>query len=280
MCTLTIIAHENGYYLGMNRDEQIARGVAMPPAISDFGATKAIYPRDGAGGTWVAANTYGIALALLNWNDVPQPTGVKTPSRGEVIPALIASTSFDRVETALQGLNLQGIWPFRLVGVFPEERRIAEWRWDQRALAMHSHDWKAGHWFSSSLSDESAAKERGAVCESAWKESDAGSVSWQRRLHGSHANGPGPFSLCVHRENVETLSYTEISCGSEQIQCQYLGNSPCSIQQLTFEASSSQELLATVTLPNVKTLNRAHTNQFGARVANACRHSSHRNVIF
>ena len=29
-----------------------------------------MYPSDGAGGTWIAANEYGITLALLNWNDV------------------------------------------------------------------------------------------------------------------------------------------------------------------------------------------------------------------
>ena len=29
-----------------------------------------MYPSDGTGGTWIAANEYGITLALLNWNDV------------------------------------------------------------------------------------------------------------------------------------------------------------------------------------------------------------------
>ncbi len=229
MCTLTVITRNNGYYLAMNRDEQITRGDALPPATVDVGGTTAIYPRDGAGGTWVAANSHGIALALLNWNDVPQPTTDKARSRGNVIPSLVTSTSFDQTEETLQKLDLQGIWPFRLVAVFPAEEKIGEWRWNQQQLESQVHDWKPRHWFSSSLSDERAERERGAVCQAAWEEADAGSLPWLRRLHASHANGAGPFSLCVHRENVQTLSYTEISCRPKKIECVYVGASPCRI---------------------------------------------------
>jgi uncharacterized protein with NRDE domain len=80
--------------MAMNRDEQIARGAGMPSEMHEFDGTKAIYPNDGDGGTWIAANECGIALALLNWNDIaPSAKAVKTRSRGRVIPALIDSRS-------------------------------------------------------------------------------------------------------------------------------------------------------------------------------------------
>ena len=230
MCTLSVITRDDGYHLAMNRDERLSRGEAIPPSGVDLGRTTAVYPRDSAGGTWVAANNHGIALALLNWNDVPQPGTEKTRSRGDVIPALIGSISQDEVQRALQKLDLQGIWPFRLVGVFPAEKRIAEWCWNQQKLELQFHDWKPRHWFSSSMSDKRATAERGAVCNAAWSMEDAGSLAWLRRLHASHA-GPGPFSLCVHREHVGTLSYTEISCGAEKIECWYSGGSPCTRQE-------------------------------------------------
>jgi hypothetical protein len=243
MCTLTVIPRDNGYLLGMNRDERLTRGGTTPPAVVPAQGTTAIYPRDGEGGTWVAANDHGIALALLNWNDVPQPTGDKARSRGEIIPMLIAYGSISELTQAMGQFDLHGIWPFRLVGVFPGEKTIREWRWNTRAVDAQAHEWKAKHWFSSSLSDAQATAERGAVCEAAWKESDAGSVSWLRRLHASHANGPGPFSLCVHRESVGTLSYTEINCVPPTIEYSYFGDRPCSAQSpFTLRCNASVDL--------------------------------------
>ena len=239
MCTLSVITRDDGYYLAMNRDERLTRGSATPPALVNLAEKTAIYPRDGAGGTWVAANSYGIALALLNWNDVPQPNGEKVRSRGEVIPAMIPFSTYDKIHAALERLDLQGIWPFRLLGVFPAEKLTNEWRWNQRSLESQPHEWKPQHWFSSSLSDERAAAQRGADCQSAWKESDAGSVPWLRRLHASHANGPGPFSVCVHRENVKTLSYAEITCAFPKIECVYAEGSPCETREFGKPAEMS-----------------------------------------
>lgn len=230
MCTLTFIPEDNGYDLAMNRDEQIKRGSAIPPARIALHGGTAIYPRDTEGGTWIAANDRGLALALLNWNDVGSSRSMKTRSRGAVIPFLICFRTYSEVQTGIQEFNFQGIWPFRLVGVFPVERSIGEWRWSQQRLEFQFHEWKPRHWFSSGLSDKQAESERGAVCRSAWSEPDAGSLPWLRRLHASHANGPGPFSLCVHRENVRTLSYTEVTCRPEKVQCIYSGGSPCLMQ--------------------------------------------------
>src|SRR6266700_456283 len=99
MCTLTFVANEGGYLLGMNRDEKITRGHASPPAVVESGPSRAVYPQDVEGGTWMAANDGGNAFALLNWNDV----GVvhrKVRSRGCVIPSLISAAS-TRDATAL-----------------------------------------------------------------------------------------------------------------------------------------------------------------------------------
>ena len=54
--------------------------------------------------------------------------------------------------------------PFRLVGVFPSEQEIWEWRWDSAQLEFQVHEWESRHWFSSSLSDERAESLRGAAC--------------------------------------------------------------------------------------------------------------------
>src|SRR5260370_426377 len=121
MCTLTFIPRNNGYYLAMNRDERIARGSATPPARLVLGKTSALYPRDIEGGTWIAANELGHGFALLNWNDVIAKGAkpLKTRSRGSVIQDVVHLRSLDQVQDRLNHLDLTGILPFRLVGVFP-----------------------------------------------------------------------------------------------------------------------------------------------------------------
>jgi Transport and Golgi organisation 2 len=233
MCTLTVVTRNDKYLMAMNRDEKIARGTGSSPEIHDFEGARAIYPNDGDGGTWIAANECGITLALLNWNDIAPPGKVvKTRSRGRVIPALIDSRSLWDLHAVFSVSNFTGMLPFRLVGVFPSEREIWEWRWDSTQLEFQVHFWESRHWFSSSLSDKRAETLRGTACRNAEHESDAGSVPWLRRLHASHAGGRGPFSLCVHREDVKTLSYSEVMVTPGTVQMSHVRSSPCTMGRI------------------------------------------------
>jgi hypothetical protein len=229
MCTLSVVTRDKGYLLGMNRDEKIARGAGAPPGTRELGDTRVIYPSDGSGGTWIGVNERVIALALLNWNDVVPPAAdaQKTRSRGLMIPALISSRSLPELRAAMDVMELEGMLPFRLVGVFPSERQIGEWGWNSSQTEFLPHGWESRHWFSSSLSDKEAERLRGATCGDAWNQPDAGSALWLRRLHASHAETPGPFSLCVHRSDVRTLSYTEIESTPTNIRMEHFVGSPC-----------------------------------------------------
>lgn len=231
MCTLSVVTRDNGYLLAMNRDERISRGVAEQPAQMRAGELTAIYPRDGEGGTWIAVSDCGVALALLNWHEAPSKE-IKRRSRGLVIPAAIQSSSAGGVQQSLAGMDLNGTLPFRLVGVFPSEGKICEWRWNQQVIDAQAYPWASRHWFSSGLSDEQARVQRSAVCAEAWCEAGAGSLPWLRRLHASHANGPGAFSVCVHREDARTLSYTEVICNSKKVECNYFAGNPCTMREV------------------------------------------------
>ena len=148
MCTLTVVTRNDTYLMAMNRDEKIARGTGFPPEIHEFDGTRAIYPSDGDGGTWFATNEYGIAFALLNWNDVaPHGIDAKTRSRGRVIPDLIDSRSLSDLHEVFGVSNFKGMMPFRLVGVFPSEREIWEWRWDSKQLEFQAHSGNRGTGF-------------------------------------------------------------------------------------------------------------------------------------
>lgn len=229
MCTLSVIPRDNGYLLGMNRDEKIARSAGLPPVVREVAGAKAIYPTDGDGGSWIGTNEHAVALALLNWNDVTSRalSTKKSRSRGVLIPALIGSSTLPALQAALADLNVDSIRPFRLVGVFPSERKIAEWRWNSVQIEFVLHRWEARHWFSSSRSDSQAESLRGAACRNAWSQPGAGSAQWLRRLHASHTDASGAFSLCVHRPEVRTLSYSEIDCASTKLRVEHFTGSPC-----------------------------------------------------
>jgi hypothetical protein len=235
MCTLSLITRDSGYLLAMNRDEKIERGGGELPDVHPLHNISVIYPSDGAAGTWISVNSYGNTFALLNSNAVLSNSldCTKTRSRGQIIPTLGTSSSMTELNQELGVLDLKGILPFRLIGVFPSEKAIAEWRWDSAQLGFQAHPWESRHWFSSSLSDKEAQNLRGAVCRDAQYESDAGSVEWLRRLHASHAGSPGPFSLCVHRQETATLSYSEVACTPELVQMTHSRGSPCKSVQLS-----------------------------------------------
>ena len=228
MCTLTFVPTEDGYLVGMNRDELLTRRVALPPKRFQRSGMEMVYPSEPSGGTWIACNDRGNLLALLNWNARESPRlGEKRKTRGLVIPELIGEPDLPAADSHFQQMNLDGLFPFRLVLVFRKEKVVNEWRWDGTAKQFLRLSWARKHWFSSSLSDSLAEKERGRACEAVAGETVAGSSSWLRRLHRSHVPRPGPFSVCVHRQDAATVSYTEVRCGASQISMDYLDGNPC-----------------------------------------------------
>jgi len=226
MCTLSFVPTTSGYFVAMNRDELITRELALPPKLVSFGQTQAIYPREQEGGTWIAANEHGITLALLNWN-LTETSSKKRRSRGSIIPQVIGQKSLSVIVGKLDAISLEGILPFRLIGICGLRKLIYEWRWNGLSLSRTLFDWKHHHWFSSGLSDTQAEQYRGTTCSTAWSDQTAGTLPWLRKLHRCHSSGPGPFSICVHRFDAKTVSYTEIDYSPERLKFSYIGGQPC-----------------------------------------------------
>jgi hypothetical protein len=226
MCTLSFVPEKNGYVAAMNRDERLSRPQAFPPRWSQHAARRAVFPYEIGGGTWIAANRSGITLALLNWNSV-EVFREKQHSRGVVIPSLIGRNSLAAVQAQIESLDLTGILPFRLVGIFPKEHALREWKWDQLLLQRQNYKWQRRHWFSSSASDITATKKRGAVCRE-FEHTSVGNIKEIRELHRSHENGPGPFSICAHRPGIETVSYSEVLWSRGELSFCYRPGPPCS----------------------------------------------------
>jgi len=244
MCTLSIIPAEEGYLAGMNRDELLTRPPALPPSTFHRKGTDAAYPREPSGGTWIACNSRGNLLALLNWNEVdPWVLGNKSRTRGCVIPELIYEAESSATDLLLRQMDLVGIFPFRLIGAFPKERIFIEWQWDGLRAIRLNYPWERRHWFSSSLSDTQAKKVRSGVCDAAASKATVLDERWLRSLHRSHTPDPGPFSICAHRPDAASVSYTEIRHNDSRVSMDYLTGNPCGREDFDAHVSLQVEPL-------------------------------------
>lgn len=227
MCTVSFLPFGRGFYLGMNRDELLARAEARPPTIVDFNRTKALYPSEETGGTWIGINEFAVCFALINWYAVPTRPASEGVSRGVIIPNLLRCRSMAEASERLARIPLHEIAPFRLIGIGCAERALSEFRWDGEALEEIWSAWERRHWFSSGYDEARANLERELICRQAWTEPDAGRLSWLRRLHASHKPARGPFSICMHRPEAATVSYTEIRVSRACARMRYVPHAPC-----------------------------------------------------
>ncbi len=247
MCTISFVPKLRGFYLAMNRDEKFTRSTALPPAIVDLADRRAIFPREPEGGTWIAANDAGVCLALVNWHRIERQPVRSIASRGQVVRALAAKSSDEEIAAGLAALPLRQLRPFRLIAIIPSEQKVTEWRWDLQRLTRRNHEWRPQHWFSSGFDERKAERVRAGVCasfvaggvdpgkrETSPRRKQAGvnaagySLNALRRLHRSHSPERGPFSICMHRPDAATVSYTEVAVSKRRATMRYKSGPCCS----------------------------------------------------
>lgn len=223
MCTLTAInlkpgEGRHGYRLVMNRDELRTRSRARPPEWRDVGGVRAIWPVDpDGGGTWIASAETGLTLALVNSFPEPMPRLPEgRPSRGLMIPRLIASEGLEGVVEGLEGIEVERFAPFRLVAVDLAEGeegttpRILVVDWTLEELAIETHQDGPVCLVSSGLGDSVVAPRLGV-----YEEMLVGrglTVENQDRFH-AHREGDRPeLSVMLERELARTVSVTAVVC--------------------------------------------------------------------
>ncbi len=247
MCTVSFFPSPRGFYLAMNRDEKRDRFAALPPKIVEFENHRVLFPREPTGGTWISANDAGVCLALINWHRIKREPNNGVRTRGEVIRKLAGISTSDEISAAVKKLALRKLRPFRLIAIVSSENRVIEWRWNLNRLSICKHSWEPHHWFSSSFDEAMAEATRARVCSALPDESAKQDVKWLRRLHRSHEPERGPFSICMHRPDAATVSYTEVAVSGRSVVMCYKHGPPCSRRSTTTK---------TCKLSRVRTTNR------------------------
>jgi hypothetical protein len=227
MCTVTFIARRNGYALGMNRDEMLTRAAGLPPRLTHLNGRAILAPSEPSGGTWIGVNDTGVTLALINWYSITSHVTGQATSRGEVVKLALSSDSPALVNTMLKELPLARVNPFRLIGVFPSDKAVVEWRWNLQHLERRDHRWRTNTWISSGFDEPGAQQTRGKTFGEALRQTSAGSTDWLRRLHRSHSPECGPYSHCMHRTDAATVSYTEVTVTHRLVTMRHAPGTPC-----------------------------------------------------
>lgn len=227
MCTVTLVARNSGYLLGMNRDERRARASGLPPEVRQHHGIDVLCPSEPQGGTWIAVSEAGTCFALINWYSIGRLIERNAASRGQVVLQAINAASLADAGCRLVQLPLARTNPFRLIGVSRIEKRVFEWRWDLETLSSKIHPWCVRQWVSSGHDETGVQRTRGRAFAAALQQATAGSVEWLRRVHRSHRPGYGPYSTCMHREDAATVSYSEVLVTSKSVLFRYAGGAPC-----------------------------------------------------
>jgi hypothetical protein len=227
MCSLSFLPTKDGFHLLMNRDEQRTRAVACPPRLHDCCPFKALYPTEPSGGTWIGLNERGLTIALINWYSMQQLESKPAFSRGEIIPRLLSSDTIDTAEGILRNLPLSSLNPFRIFMVYGKAERLIEYRSDALTMQGTIHPWERSHWFSSGYDEARTATIRAQTCTEALAGSNTDPAGLLRDLHRSHSPEKGPFSLCMHRRDARTVSFTEIAWTKESATMAYQDGPPC-----------------------------------------------------
>ncbi len=242
MCTVSFLPSPQGFYLAINRDEKRDRVASLPPDIVELESHRVVFPREPTGGTWISTNDSGVCLALINWHRIARKPKNRRLSRGLVVKELAGKSTANEITTAVKKLPVRKLRPFRLIVIVPRESRVIEWRWNLQRLAIRNHEWQRQHWFSSGFDERRAERVRAKTCASfvagggdpGSKTTPAGvsaarySLSWLRQLHRSHAPKRGPFSICMHRPDAATVSYTEVVVSKRRASMRYKSGPACS----------------------------------------------------
>lgn len=225
MCTISWILSPGGYQVFFNRDEQRRRPLALRPEIINHSSgIKSLMPIDPKGnGSWVAVNNVGITVALLNFYQGRLPKG-RLYSRGQIVKKAAACRSADEVEALIGGLPMHKYAPFSLLAFErhkPQGPKLI--RWDGRSKTVGLGE---SPLISSGFDFEGVVAKR---LEQYKRVAEKGlTTSSLHSFHSSHLPEKGAYSVCMHREDAETVSYTQVSV-ADTIDMTYCPGAPCKV---------------------------------------------------
>lgn len=233
MCTVSWIHDPGGYHLFANRDENKNRAPAAAPQMERVEGVRFLAPLDpDGGGTWIAANEYGISLCLLNGANLSERPAAapESParSRGLVVRDLIMAGSSAEFRSRLLALDLARVAPFTILALETGRPAMAgEWNGTDLVIVNSAEAYMP---LASSSYDGAGARRRRRRELREMAESEGGIDSGLLfEFHSSHGNGADAYSTCMHRPDAETVSFSHVRVTPEEIRFWYSPAAPCKL---------------------------------------------------
>ncbi len=223
MCTLSWTQNPHGYTVHFNRDEQRTRAPGTPPAVHRDQGMAWLAPTDAAGGgTWIGVNASGLTLALLNrYPETPREPPVRAISRGVLVRRLLHLTDPALVLTTISHAPLEPYLPFT-IALFAPAVPPTITHWNGSTIQAHPVT-QTGFVCTSSGVDQPGAEQTRAALFARINPTPANLAD----LHRAHLPVKGPLSICMHRDDAVTVSYSEITVDLAQVQLGYADGPPC-----------------------------------------------------
>jgi len=218
VCTASWLIRPDGYDLLFNRDELRTRPIALPPRRGERNGMRFLAPVDRqGGGTWITVNEVGLCLFLLNRRPDREPRAPQA-SRGLIPLELVDASEVGEIGRRTATLDLGRYRPFTLGAIAPGGPP-AVYAWTGEALESADG---TPPLVSSSVGDESLFAERRATYPK-------GALSLRKLLayQRSHGSGPSAASVCMHREDAQTVSFSHVQVTAGQVRLGYAPGSPC-----------------------------------------------------
>jgi hypothetical protein len=228
MCTVSWTLVDGGYHLLFNRDERTTRGRAVPPEVHDVRGVRAIAPLDSDfGGTWIGANELGVSVCLLNRYDATTgPLTAPALSRGLLVLDLLDVRSRIEVRERLSESRLERFQPFTLLALAPGEPALVA-RWSGRHCLFEYVGEFSNPLVSWSFDPAGVAASRKREFEAIPRQDGRLAPEALAALHHSHEPAPGPFSVCMHRDDASTVSLSWIEVARDRVEFRYVDGPPC-----------------------------------------------------
>ena len=245
MCTMTWFDTDNGYQLFFNRDEMISRRRALLPSIQSDGNVRYISPTDtDAGGTWITVNHFGVTVCLLNHYQFEQIESYKEwISRGEIVRQFAASHDIEFAAQRFMRLELEDYRAFRMFLIDKQGNNyLCVWDGHKPRLQQQVDSPKSSSSIDAKHVKASRKQRFDELALDTSKNNDA-----YLAYHSEHWPDRSRESVCMHRDQANTVSLCHIIVADDEIKFSYADGAPC-----------TAELAAALHLP-LKTEQRADT---------------------
>lgn len=234
MCTVSWLRGAAGYDLFCNRDERRARARALPPTVRDRVGVRYVAPADGDfGGSWIAANEHGLTLCLLNGyeDEETRPReGTQPPagerSRGLLLIDLIDCRAAAQARARLAAsTDLPRYRSFTLLALDAAGAGVAA-RWAGGRLMLEDEP-RAPMTSSSFETAAVRAAREGLFRRTVAAAGESAGAELFAQFHRSHEPARGPYSVCMHRGDAATASFSRVRVRGGRIEFEYQSGAPC-----------------------------------------------------